>query len=51
MILFDRHIHADEVPQTLADFDAVCRLRERMALPRKLIECQPRFQSIVITAR
>lgn len=49
--VFDRHLPLDEAAHALADFDAVCHLRERMAMPRELIERLPRLRCIAITGR
>lgn len=47
--VFDRHLGEEEAASALADFDAVCHLRERMAMPRSLIERLPRLKLIVVT--
>src|ERR1700761_6152474 len=39
----------DQAAEALADFDAVCHIRERMAMPRALIERLPRLRFIAIT--
>jgi phosphoglycerate dehydrogenase-like enzyme len=49
--VFDRHLDEEEAAQVLADFDAVCHLRERMAMPRSLIERLPRLKLIVTTGK
>ncbi len=49
--VFHRHLAAQEAAQELVDFDVVCHLRERMAMPRDLIEALPRLKCIVITGR
>ena len=49
--VFDFHLHGEEAAQALADFDVVCHLRERMAMPRELIERLPRLKCIAITGR
>jgi phosphoglycerate dehydrogenase-like enzyme len=36
--VFDRHLSEDEAARELAPFDVLCTVRERMALPRTLIE-------------
>ncbi len=49
--VFDRHLPAQEAARALADFDVVCHLRERMAMPRGLIEALPNLKCIVITGQ
>ena len=39
----------DEAAEALADFDAVCHIRERMAMPRALIERLPKLRFIGVT--
>jgi phosphoglycerate dehydrogenase-like enzyme len=46
--VFDRHLSEDEAAGALQSFDAVCTLRERMALPRTLIERLPNLKLITI---
>jgi hypothetical protein len=41
--VFDRHLDEAEAARVLKDFDILCTLRERMALPRSLIESRPTF--------
>jgi phosphoglycerate dehydrogenase-like enzyme len=41
----------DEAASTLAKFDILCTLRERMPIPRALIECLPRLKYIVVTGK
>jgi phosphoglycerate dehydrogenase-like enzyme len=45
---FDRHLSADEAAGLLAPFDVLCTMRERMALPRTLIERLPNLKLITI---
>ena len=45
---FDRHLSEDEAAGLLAPFDVLCTLRERMALPRSLIERLPNLKLILI---
>ena len=45
---FDRHLSEDEAASLLAPFDVLCTLRERMALPRSLIERLPNLKLILI---
>lgn len=48
--IFDRPLGIpDDASQALADFDIICHLRERMAMPRELIERLPRLKLITIT--
>lgn len=49
--VFDRHLCAEEAAQALAPFDAICHLRERMAMPRSLIERLPRLKFMVVTGQ
>ena len=48
--VFDRHLGSvDEAARALADFDVICLLRERMAVPAALIERLPKLKLIVVT--
>jgi phosphoglycerate dehydrogenase-like enzyme len=47
--VFDRHLGLDEAIHALADFEILCTLRERMALPRQLIEALPKLRLIAAT--
>ncbi len=47
--VFNRNLGTEEAAEVLADFDAVCHLRERMAMPRSLIERLPKLKMIAIT--
>lgn len=49
IVYFDRHLGEDEAAAALAEFDAVCLLRERMAFPASLIARLPRLKFIGIT--
>src|SRR4051794_27691781 len=52
IVFFDRNLRVPgEAAATLADFDAICTLRERMAVPRSLIELLPKLKLIAITGR
>lgn len=51
VIVFDRHLSEEEAVTALAGFDAVCHLRERMAMPRSLIERLPQLKCIFITGQ
>lgn len=45
---FDRHLSENEAATVLAPFDVLCTMRERMALPRTLIERLPSLKLITI---
>jgi len=45
---FDRHLDANEAVAALQPFEVICTLRERMALPRTLIERLPNLKLITI---
>ena len=49
--VFDRHLCDEDAAQALAPFDAICHLRERMAMPRSLIERLPRLKFMVVTGQ
>jgi len=46
--VFDRHLSEDEAAEALRPFDVLCTVRERMALPRTLIERLPNLKLITI---
>jgi phosphoglycerate dehydrogenase-like enzyme len=46
--VFDRHLSEAEAADALRPFDVVCTMRERMALPRTLIERLPNLKLITI---
>jgi phosphoglycerate dehydrogenase-like enzyme len=49
-VVFDRNLATeDEAARALADFDVLCLLRERMPMPRTLIERLPALKLIVVT--
>jgi D-3-phosphoglycerate dehydrogenase len=48
---FDRHLTQDEAAEQLRPFDVLCTLRERMALPRTLIQRLPNLKLITIVGR
>ena len=48
VVVFDRHLGEDEAAQALKDFDVLVTVRERMAMPRTLIERLPRLKLITI---
>ena len=45
---FDRHLSEEEAAAELLPFDVLCTLRERMALPRSLIERLPNLKLVAI---
>ena len=47
--VFDRNLRPDEAAEALAGFDAICLMRERMPMPRTLIERLPALKLIVVT--
>ena len=49
--VFDRHLSEPEAAEELRPFDVICTLRERMALPRTLIERLPNLKLITIVGR
>jgi phosphoglycerate dehydrogenase-like enzyme len=49
--VFDRHLSEAEAAHALRPFDVICTLRERMALPRTLIEGLPNLKLITIVGR
>jgi D-3-phosphoglycerate dehydrogenase len=49
IVSFDRHLSEAEAADELAAFDVLCIMRERMALPRNLIEALPRLKLIAVT--
>ncbi|WP_338100583.1 D-2-hydroxyacid dehydrogenase family protein [Mycobacterium paragordonae] len=49
--VFDRHLNQDEAAEQLRPFDVLCTLRERMTLPRNLIERLPNLKLITIVGR
>lgn len=46
--VFDRHLSEAEAAETLKDFDVLCTVRERMALPGALIARLPKLKLITI---
>jgi phosphoglycerate dehydrogenase-like enzyme len=46
--VFDRHLPQEEAAAALQPFEVLCTLRERMSLPRSLIESLPRLRLITI---
>ena len=49
IVSFDRHLSEVDAADQLAAFDVLCIMRERMALPRSLIEALPRLKLIAVT--
>src|SRR5580693_3830592 len=49
--VFDRHLSEEEAAAALRPFDVLCTLRERMALPRTLIERLPNLKLITIVGK
>jgi len=50
VVVFDRNLAlVEEAAAALADFDVICTLRERMAVPAALLERLPRLKLIAIT--
>lgn len=49
--VFDRHLSEAEAAGALRPFDVVCTMRERMALPRTLIERLPNLKLITIVGK
>ncbi len=48
LTVFDRHLSEDEAATLLQPFEVLCTVRERMALPRTLIERLPNLKLITI---
>jgi phosphoglycerate dehydrogenase-like enzyme len=48
VVVFDRHLSEDEAAEALADFEVLVTVRERMALPRMLIQRLPKLKLITI---
>ncbi len=49
--VFNRHLAEAEAAEALRPFDVICTMRERMALPRTLIERLPNLRLITIVGR
>lgn len=49
--VFNRHLSEAEAAEELRSFDVLCTVRERMALPRTLIERLPNLKLITIVGR
>ncbi len=48
LTVFSRHLSQDEAAHLLQPFDVLCTLRERMSLPRSLIERLPNLRLVTI---
>jgi phosphoglycerate dehydrogenase-like enzyme len=48
VVVFDRHLSEDEAAGALKDFEVLVTVRERMALPRTLIQRLPKLRLITI---
>jgi phosphoglycerate dehydrogenase-like enzyme len=46
--VFDRHLSEDQAASLLAPFDVLCTIRERMSLPRSLLERLPNLKLVTI---
>jgi phosphoglycerate dehydrogenase-like enzyme len=46
--VFDRHLSEEEAAIALLPFEALCTVRERMALPRSLLQRLPRLRLVTI---
>src|SRR6516165_12535820 len=46
--VFERHLSEDEAASALQPFDVLCTVRERMSLPRSLIERLPNLKLVTI---
>ena len=49
--VFDRHLSETEAAEILRPFDVLCTVRERMALPRTLIERLPNLKLVTIVGK
>ncbi|MCV7101022.1 D-2-hydroxyacid dehydrogenase family protein [Mycobacterium palustre] len=49
--VFDRHLSEEQAADALRPFDVLCTMRERMALPRSLIERLPNLKLITIVGK
>ncbi|MGB9305442.1 MAG: D-2-hydroxyacid dehydrogenase family protein [Mycobacterium sp.] len=49
--VFDRHLSEPEAADALRPFDVLCTVRERMALPRTLLDALPNLKLITIVGR
>ncbi|WP_159586697.1 D-2-hydroxyacid dehydrogenase family protein [Chelativorans xinjiangense] len=52
IVVFNRPLAVpEEAAEALKDFDIICTLRERMPIPRRLIERLPRLKYILVTGK
>lgn len=51
VIVFNRHLSEAEAADALRPFDVLCTMRERMALPRTLLEMLPNLKLVTIVGR
>ena len=51
LTVFDRHLSEDEAADALAPFDVLVTIRERMALPKTLIDRLPNLRMITIVGQ
>ena len=51
IVPFNRPFKGDDAATLLQDFDILCTLRERMAIPAELIGRLPRLKYIVVTGK
>ena len=49
VVSFSNHLSEAQAAEALCEFDALCIMRERMALPASLIEALPRLKLIAVT--
>jgi D-3-phosphoglycerate dehydrogenase len=49
--VYNRHLSESEAAEVLAPFDVLCTMRERMALPRRLLQRLGRLKLITIVGR
>ncbi len=49
VVVFDRHLDEDEAAEALKEFDVICLLRERMAIPGSLLRRLPNLKFIAST--
>lgn len=51
IVPFHEPLRGGAAAEALAGFDAICLIRERMAVPRALLDALPRLRLIVVTGR
>ena len=49
VVSFSSHLSEADAAEALRDFDVLCIMRERMALPGRLVEALPRLKLIAVT--